>query len=108
MTRRLLYQAEDVALSRAFQQLPNIGPAMAADLIRLGVKSVKDLARRDPLAMYNQLARLDGVRHDPCVLDTFMAVVDHAKTGSKKPWWTYTAERKRLMASGKGAARRRA
>jgi nucleotidyltransferase/DNA polymerase involved in DNA repair len=30
------------------QELPSIGPSMAADLRRLGVKSVKDLARRDP------------------------------------------------------------
>jgi predicted flap endonuclease-1-like 5' DNA nuclease len=30
------------------QQLPAVGPSIAADLRQLGVKSVKDLARRDP------------------------------------------------------------
>ena len=30
------------------QRLPGVGPSIAADLRRLGVKSVRDLARRDP------------------------------------------------------------
>ena len=84
---------------REFQTMPNIGPAMAEDLVRLMIASIEDLARQDPLTLYNRLAKLDGAQHDPCVLDTFMAAVDFAKTGSRKPWWKYTPLRKKLLAA---------
>ena len=81
-----------------FQEIPNIGKASAEDLVRLRVRSVRDLSRRDPLTLYKRLCRLDGARHDPCVIDVFMAAVDHAKTGARKPWWAYTTRRKALLA----------
>jgi len=68
-----------------FQTVPNIGPATAEDLVRLRIRGVRGLAGRDPIAMYRRLCRLDGVRHDPCVLDVFMAAVDFAETGSRRP-----------------------
>lgn len=76
------------------QTLPNIGPAMADDLLRLGVRSVDDLSRRDPHDLYNGLTRLDGVAHDPCVLDTFAAAIHCARTGESVPWWMFSRKRK--------------
>ena len=43
--------------------------------------------------------RLTGQRHDPCLLDTFIAAVRFLEGGPKKPWWAYTAQRKREMAA---------
>ena len=77
--------------------LANIGPAMARDLTRLGVSCVADLVGRDPVELYERLGAIDGRRHDPCVLDTFMSAVDQANGAPPRPWWTYTAERKRLL-----------
>ena len=48
------------------QQLPAIGPSMARDLRRLGVRSAKDLARRDPERLYARLCAIKGERHDAC------------------------------------------
>ena len=48
--------------------LPSVGPSIAADLRSLGVRSVKDMARRDPEVLYARLNALSGQRHDPCVL----------------------------------------
>jgi nucleotidyltransferase/DNA polymerase involved in DNA repair len=45
------------------QQLPAIGPSMARDLRRLGIRSVKDLARRDPERLYARLSAISGMRH---------------------------------------------
>lgn len=87
-------------LERAFaelQEIPNVGPATAEDLLRLGVRKLEDLKTRDPLEMYDAISRLDGVRHDPCVLDVFLAVVHFAKCGHAKPWWNFTASRKRQL-----------
>ena len=76
------------------QSLPNVGPATAGDLIRLGVTSLDDLSRRDPRMLYDALTALDGVAHDPCVLDVFAAAIHCARTGESVPWWNFTPARK--------------
>jgi hypothetical protein len=77
------------------QTLPNVGPATAGDLIRLGVASLDDLSRRDPKELYQRISAMDGVRHDPCVLDVFAAAIHAARTGEAKPWWEFSDARKR-------------
>ena len=81
----------------ALEQLPNVGPSVAADLRRLGVVRPQDLQGRDPYAMYEELCRVTGQRHDPCLLDTFIAAVRFMGGEPAKPWWRYTAERKRAL-----------
>src|SRR5262245_11438742 len=85
-------------LSR-LEEIPNVGPAIAADLRQLGITSPIDLVGRDPYAMYEDLCGKDGQRHDPCLLDTFIAAVRYMAGEPKKPWWKYTAERKRHLAA---------
>ena len=58
------------------EQLPNIGPSIAADLRRIGVAEPRDLTGADPLQLYRRLCDARGKRQDPCVLDTFIAAVD--------------------------------
>lgn len=77
------------------EDLPNIGPAMAADLRALGIQQPQQLASQDALTLYHALCRLSGKRQDPCVLDTFMAATDFMRGAAPAPWWAYTAERKR-------------
>ena len=81
------------------EQLPNVGPAIAADLRLLGVARPGDLRGRDPYALYDELCRVTGQRHDPCLLDTFIAAVRFMGGEEAKPWWAYTAERKRRLAA---------
>jgi hypothetical protein len=81
---------------QTLEQLPNVGPAMAGDLRLLGLASPADLRGRDPYTLYRTLERLTGERQDPCVLDTFMAIVDFMNGAQPQPWWAYTSERKRL------------
>ena len=76
------------------EQLPNIGPALAADLRLLGVKHPRDLAALDAFQLYRSLCAVTGRRQDPCVLDTFLAATDFMRGGQPRPWWTYTAGRK--------------
>jgi hypothetical protein len=84
-------------MSEELLKLANIGPAMVRDLARLGITEPTQLAGRDPVELYERLCETDGHRHDPCVLDTFMSAVDQAEGAPPRPWWTYTAERKRLF-----------
>lgn len=101
-TREILKRLNDQeqAAWRELQRLPNVGPAIAYDLLRLGIRRPMDLSGRDHISLYEELCTLDAVRHDPCVLDTMMAVVDHAETGRVQPWWHFTPERKAKKWSG--------
>lgn len=76
------------------QKIPNIGPAMAGDLLGLGITAVDELVGRDPDEMYDELCRIDGTRHDPCVRDVFAAAVSYARGEPARPWWAFTPERK--------------
>jgi predicted GIY-YIG superfamily endonuclease len=80
------------------EDVPNVGPSIAGDLRQLGINSPAELPGRDPYRLYEDLCRITGVRHDPCVLDTFIAAVRFMEGAPKKPWWSYTAERKRELA----------
>jgi hypothetical protein len=81
------------------EQLPNIGPALAADLRRIGIERPAELRGQDPLVLYRRLCDVTGRRQDPCVLDTFMAVADFMRGAAAAPWWKYTAERKATFGS---------
>ena len=85
-----------------FRQIPNIGPAMEKDFRRLKIDHPHKLAGMDPYAIYDRLNRISGVRHDPCVLDTFIAAVRYMEGAPRRPWWKYTAERKRVLAKRAG------
>ena len=79
--------------------LPNIGPAIARMLIRIGVEQREDLRGQDPVELFHRLCAVDGRRHDPCVLDTFTAVIDFANGAPARPWWKYSRQRKSRIGS---------
>jgi hypothetical protein len=76
--------------------VPSIGPSLAADLRALGVRSVRDLRRRNPERLYARLNRLRG-RQDPCVLYSFRCAVYYARTPRPAPrllkWWNWKERR---------------
>jgi len=73
------------------EDIPNVGVSIAGDLRQLGITSPVDLSGRDPYALYDDLCRITGQRHDPCLLDTFIAAVRYMEGGPKTPWWKFTA-----------------
>ena len=79
------------------EQIPNIGPSIAEDLRGIDIRRPADLRGKDGFKLYDKLNRKTGVRHDPCVCDTFLAAVDFMNGGKPKPWWQFTAERKRAF-----------
>jgi hypothetical protein len=78
--KRDLVPEREQAVAR-LQEIPNVGPKMAAGLLKLGVTSLEDAAGGDPDEMYNELCAIDAKRHDPCVRDVFAAVVSYADGG---------------------------
>ena len=101
--RRRLAQTSASRDVARLEDIPNVGPAVAADLRRLGIATPAELPGRDPYALYDDLCQITGQRHDPCLLDTFIAAVRYLEGAPTKPWWKYTAERKREMAAREAA-----
>jgi len=81
------------AVRDELMRLPSVGPSIAADLRSLGVRSIRDLARRDPERLYVRLCELTGERQDPCVLYTFRCAVYAASVPGPDPellkWWNW-------------------
>lgn len=78
-----------------FEDIPNIGPRIAADFKVLGIKDPQDLAKRDPYKLYIELCERTKAYHDPCVLDVFMSAHSFMKGKGVKDWWEFTSERKK-------------
>ncbi len=89
-------KARTPAECRTLEQLPNIGPSLAADLRLIGIREPRELAFRDAFVLYQALCAKTGRRHDPCVLDTFMAATDFMRGAPAAPWWHYTPQRKAM------------
>lgn len=83
--------------AKKLEDIPNIGKAVAEDLRILGINRPSELKGKDGLKLYLRLNKITGVRHDPCMCDTFMAAVDFMNGGKTKPWWEFTALRKKLL-----------
>ena len=81
------------------RDIPNVGPATVKDLARLGITTPRQLVGRDPYRLYDQLCARTGVRHDPCVCDVLLSAVRYMEGAPRRPWWHYTAERKRALAT---------
>ena len=74
--------------------LPNVGSAVADDLRLLGIEHPSQLIGLCPYALYERLNHINGLRHDPCMLDTFISLTRFMNGEPPQPWWHYTAERK--------------
>jgi Pathogenicity locus len=83
--------------TKTLEDIPNIGKAIAADLRVLGIETPAQLKGRDAYEMYDELCRVTGIHHDPCLLDTFIAAVSFMNGGPNLPWWAYTKDRKQTL-----------
>ncbi len=81
------------ATRRELTTIPGVGPSIAGDLERLGIRRVTDLKGRSPERMYERLCEAYGTRIDPCVLYVFRCAVYYASVRTPKPellkWWNW-------------------
>ena len=92
--------------SKLIQELMNVGPSVAGDLLRLGIRAPAQLKGRDPFRMYDDICHKDGVRHDPCLIDVFISITEIANGRPAQPWWHFTARRKAAMKKMGSASKR--
>jgi len=83
---------------RKLRDLVSVGPAMLRDFELLGVRTVSQLARRNPEKLYEKLCALTGQAQDICCLDVFRAAVEQAKNpklpAEQCDWWHWSRKRK--------------
>lgn len=83
---------------RRMEDLVSVGPAMVRDFEMLGVRSVEQLARRNPEKLYQRLCVVTGKSQDVCVLDVFHAAVAQARNPrlpiKQAQWWYWSRQRK--------------
>jgi len=57
-------KAASAAECQVLEQLPNIGPSLAADLRLIGIQHPKELRGKDAFVLYQKLCAATGQRHD--------------------------------------------
>jgi len=86
------------APKRRMEDLVSVGPAMARDFELLGIRSVRQLSRRNPEKLYERLCEVTGKAPDPCCLDVFHAAVAQARNSRlpqrQRQWWYWSRLRK--------------
>jgi hypothetical protein len=74
-------------------RIPGVGPSIASDLYRLGIRDVAELRGRDPESLYAELCREAGQHVDRCVLYVFRCAVYYASELAHDPallkWWNW-------------------
>lgn len=86
--------------TRRLSDLISVGPATLRDFEILGVRSVAQLAQRNPERLYQSLCRLAPEHQDICCFDVFRAAVAQARDPQlpveQCQWWYWSRNRKRL------------
>jgi hypothetical protein len=84
--------------ARELKDLISIGPAMLRDFELLNIRTVQQLAKQDPMKLYEKLGRVAKQHQDICVLDAFCAAVAQARNAQlpaeQCQWWWWSEQRK--------------
>lgn len=87
MVRALRAQRDEL------QEIPGVGPSLAADLRLLGVEKIAELRGRDPEQLYAELEDRVGGHVDRCVLYVFRSSVYFAEQTQPDleltRWWNW-------------------
>jgi hypothetical protein len=105
-SKRTTGKATHARLATVLEAIPNVGASIARDLRSIGIKQPQELIGRDPHSLYQALCDRTRTRQDPCVLDTFISAVRFMEGAPARPWWFYTADRKKKFQTASLAPRK--
>lgn len=90
---------------KKLSDLVSIRPAALKDFKLLEISDVAELAKQDPIELYERLSSITNSYQDPCVLDVFKAAIEQAKNPNlaqeKRNWWYWSRVRKGLIKDDK-------
>jgi Pathogenicity locus len=83
---------------RRLRDLAGVGRSIEADLHKVGVKTVAQLAASDGDDLFQRLCAKTHSKQDPCVLDTFRCAIAQARNPQlpieQRNWWWWSRQRK--------------
>ena len=78
---------------KELKTIPGVGKKVSEDIYSLGIRSVRDLERKDPEELYQKLCKLTGQKIDRCMLYVFRCAVYYASNEYHNPellkWWNW-------------------
>lgn len=78
---------------KELRQIPGVGVSIGEDLYGIGIKSIKDLADKNPEELYLQVCNKAGMQVDRCVLYVLKCAVYFAANEKHDPellkWWNW-------------------
>lgn len=81
------------AAKSELQQIPGVGPSIAADLQGIGITRIDDLKGKSAQALYDRVCATTGQIHDRCLLYVFRCAVYYASNARHDPeklkWWNW-------------------
>jgi Pathogenicity locus len=90
--RQRTMQINQKQILKELREIPGVGESIAQDFWNLGIRSIKDVAKKDPEKLYDQLCKQMGVKVDRCMLYVMKCAVYYAK-GNRNPellkWWNW-------------------
>jgi hypothetical protein len=73
--------------------IPGVGKEISEDLLKLGIKSVRNLKGKNPENLYQKLCRLEKKNVDRCMLYTLRCAVYYSSKEKHNPrllkWWNW-------------------
>ncbi|TSA49286.1 MAG: pathogenicity locus [Sphingobacteriales bacterium] len=89
--------SEQEIVLKELQTIPSVGKACALDMWNIGIRSVRDLRKKNPAKLYEQLNNFSGTTHDICMLYTFRCAVYFATASKpdkrKLVWWYWKGKK---------------
>lgn len=83
-------------MKHPLEEIPGVGPRIAANMEALGIRQVADLKGRDPEELYRLDSLRKGYQEDRCALYLWRAAVYYAEHEARDPEkvrWTYWKDR---------------
>ena len=78
---------------KQLQTIPGVGRSISVDLWNLGIRSVRDLRKKNPENLFKEHCRQKGMLVDRCMLYVMRCAVYYASTKNPKSellqWWNW-------------------
>ena len=79
---------------RGLTSIPGVGKSIATDLRRIGIDRPSCLKGENPEKLYAKQCRVDGVKHDRCLLYVYRCAVYFVSYKTHDPkklkWWNWS------------------
>ena len=95
---------------KELQTVPGVGPRIAANMWKIGIRSLADLRKADPEKLYKALEKREQAPVDRCALYVFRCAVYYASHKRHDPakllWWNWQDKPDPRIKGGKKPAKR--